>query len=96
MMESLACIPRYGPCHPGAADLMTMASCSKALDHDPYCVKALYRRARGQYMRCTSTGLEAAVSDLQAALKLEPGNAQVGVADQWQQHMQRQKIGCRV
>jgi hypothetical protein len=29
-------------------------------------------------MRGTSTGLEAAVSDLQAALKLEPGNTQVG------------------
>lgn len=51
--------------------------CSKALEHDPYNVKALYRRAHGHYHTRTSLGLERAVKDLQAAQKLEPGNVQV-------------------
>lgn len=56
---------------------------SKALEHDPYHVKALYRRAQGQYGEGTSTGLEAAVRDLTEAQKLEPGNNQVGCMQGW-------------
>ncbi|KAF5835161.1 hypothetical protein DUNSADRAFT_7836 [Dunaliella salina] len=50
---------------------------SKALELVPYNARALYRRAVCSHNLGTSAGLEAAVQDLQAALSLEPGNAQV-------------------
>ena len=54
-------------------------ACNKALELDPYNVRALFRRseARSLLPGAGFDELEASVSDLEAALKLEPGNAQV-------------------
>jgi hypothetical protein len=53
-------------------------ACSKALELDRWNVRALYRRAEGLYNQGTTADLEKCVLDLQDALKLEPGNTQVG------------------
>ncbi len=50
---------------------------SKALHHDPYNVKAMYRQAVAQHQQGTTGGLEAAVRTLQAAQRLEPSNLEV-------------------
>lgn len=52
-------------------------ACSKALDFDPYNVKALYRRADAYQKLGTTADLELCVMDLQEAQSLEPGNHQV-------------------
>jgi hypothetical protein len=58
----------------------------KALQYDPYSVKALYRRAAALRAVGSSAGLEAAVADLQAANALEPANAAVRLALTAAQH----------
>mmetsp|Transcript_12441 Transcript_12441/g.26862 ORF Transcript_12441/g.26862 Transcript_12441/m.26862 type:complete len:340 (-) Transcript_12441:180-1199(-) len=55
-------------------------ACNKALEHDNFNVRALYRRAEAYHRRGTSTCLEMCVKDLREAQKLEPGNAQVRAA----------------
>jgi tetratricopeptide (TPR) repeat protein len=54
-------------------------ACNKALEFDPYNVRALFRRSEVRSLLPGSgfVELEASVLDLEAALKLEPGNAQV-------------------
>ena len=66
--------------------------CSKALELDRWNVRALYRRAEGFYKKGTTADLEMCVSDLQAALKLEPGNSQVGQL--LSSHNQNQDVPC--